>query len=96
MDKLLQVVVERQTKIMDDIVDMKVLLAKQEENLAYHVKRTDLAEENIKLLRAQLEKDLAPVKSHVALVNAALKIVGGLSVALSITVSVVKLISYLT
>lgn len=95
MDKnLLQIILDNQAKMSEDIVDMKVLLAKQEESITYHIKRTDLAEENMVLLREQMSIDLKPIKSHVAFVNTALKIVGGLSVLVSIGASIVKILSY--
>lgn len=95
MDKnLLQVILDNQTKMAEDIVDMKVLLSKQEQNIVYHIKRTDLAEENIRLLREQMNKDLKPIKSYIALVNSILKIIGGLSVLLSIGASIVKIVGF--
>lgn len=102
MDKnLIQLMIDNQSKMSTDMVDMKVLLTKQEENLSYHIKRTNLLEEQVAInkkeyivLLEKIDKDLKPIKAHVAVINASLKIIGGLSVILSIGASVVKILSY--
>jgi hypothetical protein len=43
-------------KISDDIVEIKVTLAKQNESLAHHVKRTDLLEDKVDILREEVSK----------------------------------------
>lgn len=42
-------------KIIDKVVSLEKTAIKHEETLQHHVYRTDLAEENIKLLRADVE-----------------------------------------
>jgi uncharacterized coiled-coil protein SlyX len=54
-------------------------LVRQEEQLAYHIKRTNL-----------LEEKMQPVESHVAAVNVVLKLVGFLAVLISITTAIAK------
>ena len=43
-------------KISDDIVDIKVTLAKQNESLTHHVRRTDLLEEKVDILKEEVAK----------------------------------------
>lgn len=58
-------------KIQEDISEIRQILARQEESLKLHIYRTELAEENINLLRKQVE----PVKKHVDFINNLGKIV---------------------
>ena len=60
-------------RIREDIREIKV-------DLAVHILRTKLAEENIKLLREELE----PVETHVERVNGGLKLLAGLAIVGSI------------
>lgn len=76
---------EKIDKIAEDIVDLKVIAVKLEENLKYHILRTDLAEENIKLLRKEIQQKedelrilIKPIEKHVQYVDVGLKIAGGL------------------
>lgn len=95
MDKsLLQLLLDSQSKMSEDITDIKVILAKQEQNIEHHVKRTDLAEENTELLRKQMITELRPLKSHVTFINNILKVIGGLGFLVSIVAGIVKIISF--
>ena len=76
MEKELEKINEKLDKLTDDIVDVKVILAKQEENIKHHIKRTDLLEENVEILRDEMRKDLRPIKKHVQSVGNLLKFVG--------------------
>lgn len=76
-------------KIQEDISELKVTSAKQEENIKEHIRRTELAEENITLLRRELE----PVKQHVATMNAVLKIVGLISVLIGTATGIFQIIN---
>ena len=91
----------KQEQMADDISEIKVILARQEESLRFHIKRTELAEEAIQINRAQLDAslkqldiDLLPVKKHVDLVNAGFKIVSGLGVLVAIIVGIIKIIKF--
>lgn len=64
-----------------DVLDNRLdsvdrILAVQAEQLATHIKRTELAEENLSILRA----DLKPVQVHVARVDGVLRFLGLLSI----------------
>lgn len=94
--------VEHQGQIAEDIGEIKVTLARQEESLRHHIRRTELAEEAISLNRKHLDiaieklnKDFEPVKSHVQLINSGFKIVGGVSVLVSIIAGIVKIFGFL-
>jgi hypothetical protein len=63
-------------KISEDISELKITTAKQEENLKEHIRRTELAEENLQMLRQEIE----PLKQHVIAINGVLKIIGLISV----------------
>jgi len=73
---LLEKLYDKQEKMSEDMSDIKVILGKQEENIAHHIKRTDLLEENIKLLK----EEISPVKEHVHRAEGALKLIGTLGV----------------
>jgi predicted nucleic acid-binding Zn-ribbon protein len=75
-------------KIEDSISNIDVTLARQAKDLEHHIYRTSLAEENIELLRTELQ----PVKKHVALVDAGLKLVGALASATAFVLGVVKIL----
>lgn len=95
-------VISEQSQMAKDIGEIKVILARQEESLRHHIRRTELAEENIELLRAQvanavekLEKDFEPVKKHVYIMDAGAKLIGGLSVGITVVVGLLKIFSYI-
>jgi hypothetical protein len=69
-------VVEKIDEIRDDIADIKI-------DLARHILRTDLAEENIKILRNELK----PVERHVEHMSGGLKLLS----VLIVIAAVVKL-----
>jgi archaellum component FlaC len=75
-------------KIEDSISNIDITLAKQAKDLEHHIYRTSLAEENIELLRTELQ----PVKKHVALVDAGLKLVGALASATAFVLGVIKIL----
>lgn len=70
-----------------EIVEIKLILVRQEENIRHHIRRTDLAEENLKELRNQLK----PIETHVRHVEGALKVFGFISVLVAVAVSIIQL-----
>lgn len=91
------------TKIFEGLIEIKVTLARHEAlherntaSLEHHVKRTDLAEDNIRLLQdhdaafreeltSKISEELKPIKAHIAFVNGAiwaLGIAGAIIIAL--------------
>jgi hypothetical protein len=63
-------------KMSEDISQLKIVSAKQEENLKEHIRRTELAEENLAMLRSEVQ----PLKEHVIAINGVLRIIGVLSI----------------
>lgn len=87
----LEKIYKKQEEMAQDISEIKVILGKQEVNIDYHIKRTNLLEESVTLLRG----DLKPVEDHVKFMQGGLKLVGLIALGLSIVVSVFKIISYI-
>lgn len=85
-------ILKKQDEHTEDLTDIKVILTQQEANLKLHIYRTDLAEENIQLLR----NDLKPIHKHVTVVTGFLKIMGGFSIAVGTVIGIIKIISSLS
>lgn len=75
-------IVEKIDMIRDDIAEIKVDLAK-------HIYRTDIAEENIELLR----EELRPVEKHVEQMKGALNLVKILGVILGVILSIAAVVA---
>lgn len=75
-------------KISGDISDLKVVVGKQEENIKEHMRRTEIAEENLALIREEIE----PLKNHVVVINGVLKITGIIAIIIGAAASVFKII----
>lgn len=60
-----QRLLDQTEKLTDTIAAIQVILARQEEHLEHHIKRTDLLEESVEMLRNEIK----PIKSHVEFVN---------------------------
>lgn len=73
-------------KIKDDINDIKTSQQLMAKDIAHHIKRTDLAEENLTLLRKEIE----PLKKHVTMAEGAIKFIGIVSTVLGIIVLILK------
>ena len=76
-------------KIQEDILDLKVTSAKQEENLKEHIRRTEIAEENISILRKEVE----PIKQHVSTMNGVLRVIGFASVVVGTIAGLFQIIN---
>ena len=74
-------------KISEDISELKITSAKQEENIKEHIRRTELAEENIQLIREEIK----PLKEHVVAINGTLKIIGILSIVFGCITAIIEL-----
>lgn len=72
-------------QIRDELSEIKQILARQEESLKLHIYRTELAEENIGMLRDEIR----PIKRHVDVVNTVSKI---LVVLIPLVVTIYKLL----
>lgn len=74
-------------KISEDISDLKVTSAKQEENIKEHIRRTELAEENIQMIRDEIQ----PLKEHVIAINGVLKVIGIISVIVGSAAGIIQI-----
>lgn len=73
---------------LDDKMDgMLVTQAEMKRDIAYHIRRTDLAEESISLLR----DDIKPIQKHVTKVQGVLAGLGGVSLIIGIIAGVLKI-----
>jgi len=73
-------------KQSNDMNEIKCTINLQEQNLRHHVRRTNLLEENVKMLR----KDFNPIKMHVAVVSGVTKALLGLLTAVGVIAGIVK------
>lgn len=82
-------------KVGEAITGIQLILSKQEQNLAHHIKRTDLLEESVDLLRTQIQ----PIERHVHFVNQACKVfatvMGFAAASAGITTAVLKVVELL-
>ena len=62
-------------KIDDRLNSIDITLAKQSTSLQEHIRRTELAEENIELLRTEIK----PLSQHVVTINSLAKIISVLA-----------------
>jgi hypothetical protein len=88
MKEQLTKIEEKLDKVDEKLSSIDVTLARQAKDLEHHIFRTSLAEENIELLRAEVQ----PIKKHVALMDAGLKIIGALASVVTVIVGAIKLI----
>lgn len=72
-DKRLERIESKIDTLTDKLAETNVILGKQHVSLDYHIKRTDL-----------LEKIVLPIKTHVARVDGAIKLIAIVSAALTI------------
>jgi hypothetical protein len=80
MKFILEKMQETQHEIVKAVQEINLTLARQEESLRLHVYRTGLAEENIKMLRAEmaskdesLQKQIEPIQNHIIMVQGSFK-----------------------
>ena len=71
---------EKIEKLDTRLDSIDINLAKQESNLREHMRRTQLAEENIELLRTEIK----PLSHHVATINNIAKIISALAAVVAI------------
>ncbi len=88
MKEQLTKIEEKLDKVDEKLSSIDVTLARQAKDLEHHIYRTSLAEENIELLRTELQ----PVKRPVALMAASLKVIGALASAVAFILGVIKIL----
>lgn len=87
MDNLTLDMLKKQSEMGEDIKGIKV-------SLDYHIKRTDLLEEQVQIDREQLKKDLGPIKKHVLFIDFGLKILGAIGLFTAFVASLIKVVSF--
>lgn len=73
--------------ILDLIQEMHVDIALLKNDVAHHIRRTDLAEESIRLIRAEVQ----PIKDHVTRVDGGLKLIGFIGLFVGIVGGIYKI-----
>jgi len=86
--ELLEKLYEKHSEVVDEIKEVKVILARQDLQLAEHIRRTELLEEGLELVR----NDIKPLQKHIDYINGGLKLLGLLSLIAGIAVSIVQLL----
>ena len=74
-------------KIEEHLSNIDITLVKQHEQLAHHIYRTSLAEQNLDILRQEIK----PVQKHVEVVNTTLKVLGAVASVVTFVAGILKL-----
>lgn len=88
MKEQLAKIEEKLEKVDEKLSSIDVTLAKQAKDLEHHIYRTELAEQNLDLIR----QEMVPVKKHVAIMDATLKVIGAIASIATFIIGAVKLI----
>lgn len=83
MDNLTLEMLKKQSEMGEDIKGIKV-------SIEYHVKRCDLLEESVQLLRS----DIKPIQRHVYFIDAGLRIFGAVGSIVLFIAGCIKIISF--
>lgn len=86
-EEVLNKIIEKLDKIQDDLTDVKIIQARQEENLQEHMHRTSLLEESTEILY----EEVTQIKLHNSQINGIFKAIGVISTLVTITMGVLKL-----
>jgi archaellum component FlaC len=89
MQEKLQKVDEKLERIEERLTSIDVTLAKQHEQLAHHIYRTEIAETNLDILKQELK----PVQKHVEVVNTTLKVIGAVASVVTFFVGLYQIFS---
>lgn len=87
-------VAEKQDKIYDEILIIKVTEVKHAASLEEHMRRTELAEKAIEKLSAsdiEIYKVIEPVQKHVTMIQGVVKFIGLIGVLVGIIVGLAKI-----
>ncbi len=78
-------------RISNKIETINITLVKQESNLQEHMRRTDIAEANLALLK----EELSPIKTHISKVEGGLKLIGIIGILVSMILGIIEIIKYI-
>lgn len=89
-------------RISDDLSSLKVIAAKQEQNLLRqaadlekHIKRSDLLENQVQDFKSHIDAELEPLKDHVKYMNWGLKIFGGIAALATFALTLLQITSWM-
>lgn len=88
MEEKLERIMDKIDSIDSSLGEMSITLAKQEVSLAEHIKRSNLLEERVEMLREEMK----PVEKHVMYMHGALKALGVLSILVGLAVAIKQLL----
>jgi chromosome segregation ATPase len=88
--KLLEKLDEKLDKVEERLNNIDITLAKNTQSLDEHIRRTELAEEAIVIIKDELK----PIQKHVTQVHTILQAIGFISILVSIVAGIVKIFSY--
>lgn len=91
MDNKLNKIDERLDKLTESVHSIDKTLARQEENLKEHMRRSEANEKAVELLSIELK----PIKTHVNRIDGALKLIGLIAVAIGIATGLINLIEFI-
>lgn len=81
---------EKIDKISDKIEVINITLVKQESNLQEHMRRTEAAEASLIILREEFK----PIQRHVTRIEGVIKLIGIVSIAVSIVAGLIEVIKF--
>lgn len=73
-------------KISEDVIDIKLVQVRHDENLKEHMHRSELLEERTDIIFAELE----PIKAHISQTDGALKFMGILGTVTTIVLGILR------
>lgn len=82
---------EKIDRISSKIEIINVTLAKQEENIKEHIRRTDIVEANLELLRSEFR----PVQKQAIKAEGIIKFISVCAVIITIGVGIIEILTYL-
>jgi len=84
---IITLIIHRLESIYSDVGEIKITAAKQEENLKEHMRRSDLLEEEVNLLKTQLK----PLQNYLVMLQGLAKALALIGVAVSIIAGLAKI-----
>jgi hypothetical protein len=88
--KLLEKLLDKQEKLSEKQEDMNIILAENTVILKEHERRSLANEEAVILIREEIK----PIQKHVDSVHTGLKLMGAVSIIISILAGVVKIVQF--
>lgn len=89
--ELIKTILEEIKIIREELMTMKIVAVKQEQNLKEHMKRSNELERQTELIRQEMK----PLQKHVGFVDATMKLVGALSLIATIILAFLEVKKYL-